>query len=109
MITLISMYLTMLLDTYLIMRNIIPVSDLQRHAAQVLIDVNASSEPIIITQRGRASAVIISAKRYAEIEKDLEAFDDLELEEMVMKGLQEKAAGKMISFKEAKKRLNYPE
>lgn len=89
------------------MKNIIPVSDLQRQAAQVLIDVNASSDPIIITQRGRASAVIVSAKRYAEIEEDLAALDDLELEEMIRKGLQEKAEGKMISLEEAKKRLNY--
>ncbi|MEO6050461.1 MAG: type II toxin-antitoxin system Phd/YefM family antitoxin [Pyrinomonadaceae bacterium] len=89
------------------MKNIIPVSDLQRQAAQVLIDVNASSDPIIITQRGRASAVVVSAKRYAEIEEDLAALDDLELEEMIRKGLQEKAEGKMISLEEAKKRLNY--
>lgn len=95
-------------DTYLTMKNIIPVSDLQRQAAQVLIAVNKSSEPIIITQRGRASAVIVSARRYAEIEDDLATLDDLELEEMVMTGLREKAAGKMISLEEAKKRLNYP-
>jgi prevent-host-death family protein len=90
------------------MRNIIPVSDLQRQAAQILSDVNESSEPIIITQRGRAAAVLLSAKRYAEIEEDLQAFDDLELEHLIEQGRLDKEAGNMISMEEVKKRLNYP-
>ena len=106
--TLISTYLNMLLDMYVNMKNIIPISDLQRQAAQVLIDVNASSEPIIITQRGRASAVLLSAKRYAEIEKDLEAFDDLELEVLIEEGLRDRADGNTLTSEEVKKRLNYP-
>ena len=95
-------------DTYLTMKNIIPISDLQRQAAQVLIDVNASSEPIIITQRGRASAVLISAKRYAEIEKDLEAFDDLELEYLIAIGEKAIAEGDVITHEEVKRRINFP-
>ena len=106
--TLISTYLNMLLDMYVNMKNIIPISDLQRQAAQVLIDVNASSEPIIITQRGRAAAVLLSAKRYAEIEKDLEAFDDLELEVLIEEGLRDRADGNTLTSEEVKKRLNYP-
>ncbi len=90
------------------MRNIIPVTDLQRQAAQVLIDVNASSEPIIITQRGKPSAVLISAKRYAEIEEDLAAFDDLELERLIAEGEKNIAEGNTLSHEEVKRRLNYP-
>jgi len=90
------------------MKNIIPVSDLQRQAAQILSDVNRTSEPIVITQRGRASAVIVSAKHYQQIEEDLELLDELELERSVRVGLEDKAAGRMISLDEAKKRLNYP-
>lgn len=93
---------------YLHMKTIIPVSDLQREAARVLNDVATSPEPIIITQRGRPSAVLVSAQRYAEIEEDLAILDDLELEEMVLRGLREKAEGKTISLEDAKKRLNYP-
>ncbi|NOT47952.1 MAG: type II toxin-antitoxin system Phd/YefM family antitoxin [Acidobacteria bacterium] len=90
------------------MDKIIPVTDLQRQAAKVLSDVNKSSGPIIITQRGRASAVILSAKRYAEIEEDLALLDDFELEHLIAEGLREKEAGNSISMEEAKKRLNYP-
>ncbi len=90
------------------MKNIIPVSDLQRQAAAILKEVNSSSEPVIITQRGRAAAVILSAKRYSEIEDDLALLDDLELHRLIADGLSEKEAGNMISMEEAKKRLNYP-
>ena len=90
------------------MKNIIPITDLQRQAAQVLSDVNASSEPIIITQRGRPAAVLLSAKRYAEIEEELAAFDDLELEYLIEEGLRAKANGDLISHEEVKRRLNYP-
>lgn len=93
---------------YLHMKNIIPVSDLQRQAAQVLIDVNASSEPIIITQRGRASAVLISAKRYAEIEKDLEEFDELELEYLIAIGEKAISEGDVITHEEVKRRISFP-
>src|SRR5208282_4266551 len=39
---------------------IIPVSDLRQDAARVLSDVRKSSEPVFITQRGRATAVLMS-------------------------------------------------
>ena len=91
-----------------IMKNIIPVSDLQRQAAQVLSEVNKTSEPIIITQRGRPAAVILSAKRYAEIEEDLAEFDDLELEYLIAISEQAKARGDTLTHEEVKKRLNFP-
>jgi len=90
------------------MKNIIPVTDLQRQAAQILIDVNASSEPIVITQRGRASAVLISAKRYAEIEEELKAFDELELESLIAEGERDIDNSNTLSLEEVKRRLNFP-
>lgn len=90
------------------MRNIIPVSDLQRQAAKILRDVNSSSEPVIITQRGRASAVIISADRYARIEEDLELLDDLELAHMLEHSERDRAAGNTLTHEEVKKRLGFP-
>ncbi len=90
------------------MKNIIPITDLQRHAAHILSTLDDSAEPVIITQRGRASAVLISAERYTEIEEDLALLDDLELERLAAEGLREKAAGKTISLKDAKKRLKFP-
>jgi prevent-host-death family protein len=40
--------------------SIIPVSDLRQDAARVLKKTRASDEPVFITQRGRATAVLMS-------------------------------------------------
>lgn len=87
------------------MKNIIPVTDLQRQAAQILGDLD--NEPVVITQRGRASAVLLSAKRYAEIEEDLQMLDDLEILQMVEEAKQEIKDGKTLSHEEVKKRLSF--
>ena len=89
------------------MKNIIPITDLQRQAAQIL--GNLDNEPVVITQRGRASAVLLSARRYAEIEEDLQTLDDLELLQMVEESKSEIAYGKTVSHDDVKKRLNFTE
>ncbi len=90
------------------MKNIIPITDLQRQAGQIISSLNESEEPIFVTQRGRASAVIISAERYGEIEMDLKRLDELELLELVELSRQEIAEGSVLSQDEVKKRLNFP-
>ena len=52
--------------------NIIPVSDLRQDAAKVLKQLKASKEPLIITQRGRAAAVMQSVESYEQSEHDKE-------------------------------------
>jgi len=48
--------------------HIIPVSDLRQDAAKVLKQVRDSEEPIVITQRGRATAVMMSVEAYENSE-----------------------------------------
>ncbi len=52
--------------------NIIPVSDLRQDAAKLLKQLRNSKEPLIITQRGRATAVIISVDAYEKSEHEKE-------------------------------------
>ena len=52
--------------------NIIPVSDLRQYAAKLLKQLRKSKEPLIITQRGRASAVMIGVDAYEESEHEKE-------------------------------------
>lgn len=52
--------------------NILPVSDLRQDAANVLRQLRDNKEPIIITQRGRAAAVIIGVEAYEKSEHDKE-------------------------------------
>ena len=52
--------------------HIIPVTDLRQDAAAVLERVGKSREPFVITQRGRATAVLLSADAYQRAESERE-------------------------------------
>lgn len=67
---------------------IIPITDLRQDAATVLRRVRDSKEPVVITQRGRAAAVIMSAEAYERAEHDRE------LLRLLARGEKEIAAGK---------------
>ena len=48
----------------------IPVSDLRQDAAATLKKLEHSQDPIVITQRGRAAAVLMSVKSYKRSEEE---------------------------------------
>jgi len=50
---------------------IIPISDLRQDAAGVIKRAAASGEPVFITQRGRAAAVMVSAQAYERTQHEL--------------------------------------
>ncbi len=52
--------------------NIIPVSDLRQDAAKLLKQLNKNNEPFIITQRGRAAAVMIGVEAFEKSEQEKE-------------------------------------
>jgi prevent-host-death family protein len=43
---------------------IIPISDLRQNASDVVKSLSSSREPVFITQRGRAAAVMVSMEVY---------------------------------------------
>ncbi|MEI7814453.1 MAG: type II toxin-antitoxin system Phd/YefM family antitoxin [Coriobacteriia bacterium] len=43
---------------------IVPISDLRQDTAGIIKRVSAGDEPVVITQRGRATAVLVSAQAY---------------------------------------------
>jgi prevent-host-death family protein len=49
-----------------------PISDLRQNASDVVKGVSASREPVFITQRGRAVAVMVSMQAYEESRQELE-------------------------------------
>ena len=49
---------------------IIPISDLRQDTAGVIKRVVASDEPVVITQRGRATAVLVSARAYERMQHE---------------------------------------
>ena len=71
---------------------IMPVTDLRKDAASVLKTLQASGEPFIITQRGRAAAILISVDTYERSERERELLRLLAL------GEKEIASGKGYSL-----------
>ncbi len=51
---------------------IIPISDLRQKAGDVVKGVCLSREPVFITQRGRAAAVLVSMAAYEDSQRELE-------------------------------------
>lgn len=52
--------------------HLVPVTDLRQDATEILRRLGESKEPIIITQRGRAAAVLVSMEAYEVSLKELE-------------------------------------
>ena len=68
--------------------NIIPITDLRQDATSIIKRVTASREPLVITQRGRAAAVMVSMEAYEHSQ------DELELLRLLARGEREIEAGK---------------
>ena len=51
---------------------IIPVSDLRQDAAALLRQIRDSDGPTVITQRGRAAAILLSPEAFAKSENERE-------------------------------------
>lgn len=52
--------------------NVIPVSDFRQDAAAIISRVAKTKEPLVITRRGRAAAVLISAEEHDRFEHERE-------------------------------------
>ena len=68
--------------------NIVPITDLRQDATSIVKRVSTGGEPLVITQRGRATAVIISVEAYERCQRELE------LLRLLARGEQEIKAGK---------------
>ena len=51
---------------------IIPITDLRQDAAAVMDGIQKTAEPCFITQRGRATAVLLSLEAYERSQKEKE-------------------------------------
>ena len=71
---------------------IVPISDLRQDAALVLKPVQNSDQPLVITQRGRAAAVLLSIEGYERSEHERE------LLRLLAKGEKEIAENKGVSL-----------
>ena len=66
---------------------IIPISDLRKNASNVVKSVSSSREPVFITQRGRATAVMVSMEVYKNAQHEMDILH------LLARGEKEIAAG----------------
>ena len=67
---------------------IVPISDLREDAANILDRMRKSHEPVVITQRGRATAVMVSVEEYER------AAHEREILHLLVQGDKEVASGR---------------
>jgi prevent-host-death family protein len=72
--------------------SIVPISDLRDDAAAVLERVRKSREPLVITQRGRTAAVLLSADAFERGEREREIL------RLIARGERELREGKSVDL-----------
>lgn len=77
-----------------ISENIVPVSDFKAKAAEWLRRLGESSEPVVITQNGKAAAVVLSPAAYDELTKRFRFMEAIE------RGLADVEAGRVTPHDE---------
>ncbi|HQF55987.1 MAG TPA: type II toxin-antitoxin system Phd/YefM family antitoxin [Fibrobacteria bacterium] len=55
-----------------VLEDVCPISEFREHAASMVARVRSNQRPIIITQHGKSSAVLVSAESYQELLDRLE-------------------------------------
>lgn len=76
-----------------------PVTELKRHATRIIQQLDESRTPMLITERGRAAAVLLDVESYRAMLRKLE------LLEGIARGERAIAEGRVVSHRDARKRL----
>ncbi len=82
------------------MNKIIPISDLQTSAKKYVEQVRETDEPVIVTQRGRASAVLVSYESYEGLMATQDEMTFPDWRKRLARAKKEGAAGKTVSLEE---------
>lgn len=78
-----------------IQKNVRPLTDVRKHLAAMVAQIQRTNQPLVLTQRGRAVAVMVSPAEYDQM-----AYRE-ELVKAVHLGLAEADAGHLIPHDEA--------
>ena len=73
-----------------------PVTDFRANSAAVLLQIRESGRPIILTQRGRSSAVVLDIRSYQAL------IDELDELREVTRGLADADAGRVLDHEDAR-------
>jgi antitoxin YefM len=77
-----------------------PVSDFRANASAMLQQVRDTGRPLVLTQRGRSTAVLLDIRTYQDLLEELQDLRD------VQRGLDDVAAGNTVSHSDVVARLD---
>lgn len=83
--------------------DIVPISDLKVNPGRIVSQVGKTSRPVLLTNRGRGIAIVLSLKHY---EKETE---EREFLRAVVQGVMDLEEGREVSLAEVKKHLRLNE
>jgi len=81
-------------------KDLTPISDFRVHAAEIMARVKKTRRPVILTQRGRSTAVLEDVREY---ERRAERLDLLEA---ILEGLRAAERGQVVSHTKAMAELD---
>jgi len=78
---------------------LVPITDMKRQAGKVLDTLRAERTPVVITEHGRAAAVLMDLASYEAMTRRFEILKGIE------EGEQDIAEGRTVTWEDAKKGL----
>lgn len=80
-------------------RVVTPVTEVKRHATEIISKLRDDRAPVLITERGRSAAVLLDVETYEEL------LARIEILQGIARGERAYAEGRVVSHADAKKRL----
>ncbi len=93
-----------ILYTKLVAR-IIPFTEARARLTELLDDVEARHEHVVITRKGRPAAVVISTEEWEALEETLEILQDEETLAALRESEEDVKAGRLFSLEEVRREL----
>ena len=81
----------------------VTVTDLQRRAAEVISSL--AEGPVVVSQRGRPAAVIVTAEAYEQMEQALAEVEARQVREIIEAGLSSYRSGRTASQRVVARRV----
>ena len=87
------------------MARIIPFTEARARLTELLDDVEARHEHVVITRNGRPAAVVVSTEEWEALEETLEVLQDEETVAALRESEEDVKAGRLFSLDEVRREL----
>ncbi len=85
------------------MTKIVPFTEARSNLTELLDDLEARHEHVLITRNGRPSAVLLSAEEFEVLEETLEILQDEELLDALRRSAKDADEGRLVPLEELRR------